>query len=213
MYKNFYHCLIAIIVICTIAACGGSGTPVKETSETTEQSNESIANAETTETAEANVETNTLGIWEVKYFVDDFGEPTKDGYIMTELKGTFSNDHAQDNPKLWVRFIIESPEIIDIKLYEYDSNSPKVLHAETSYKVLVKDSEGEVHTLKAYHDHDRMSFSAAESKKLHDILLTGGTLKFNIVGSNSFSPRSAEYNFTIDNADGFENAVIKLEGE
>ena len=150
-----------------------------------------------------------LGIWEVAYFVDDFGEPTKDGYIRTEIKGTFSNDLTQ-NSKLGVRFIITDAEIIDMKFYQYNGNSPTVLYVETSYRLLVKDSKEKVHTLMAYHNHDRLSLTPMESKKLYQILLQGGAIKFNIVSSNDFSNRDTEYNFTIDNADGFENAVMKL---
>lgn len=152
---------------------------------------------------------DNLGIWEIAYFVDDFGEPTKDGYIRTETKGTFSNDLTQDS-KLGVGFIITDAEIIDIKFYQYFGDSPTVLYVETSYRLLVKDSKEKVHTLKAYHNHDRLSLTPMESKKLYDILLQGGTIKFNIVSSNDFSDRDTEYNFTIDNADGFENAVMKL---
>lgn len=159
--------------------------------------------------AESNIEGNNLGIWEIAYFVDDFGEPTKDKYIRTKIKGTFSNDLTQDS-KLGVRFIITSEEIIEIKFYEYDGDSPNVLHSETSYRLLVKDSKEEVHTLQAYHDHDRLLFTPMESKKLYNILLQGGTIKFNIISSNAFSSRDTEYNFIIDNADGFENAIIKL---
>lgn len=159
--------------------------------------------------AESNIEGNNLGIWEIAYFVDDFGEPTKDKYIRTEIKGTFSNDLTQDS-KLRVRFIITSAEIIEIKFYEYDSDSQTVLYSETAYRLLVKDSKEEVHTLKAYHDHDRLLFTPMESKKLYNILLQGGTIKFNIVSSNAFSSRDTEYNFILDNADGFENAVNKL---
>ena len=162
----------------------------------------------TTEDTET-TEDDNLGIWKIKYFVDDFGEPTKEGYIATTIAGTFSNNLTQ-NSKLGVVFIIGSSEIIDIKIYEYDGDNPKILQSETSYKVLVKDSEEEVHTLKAYHDYDRLSFSNAESKKLYNILLKGGTIKFNIVASNKFESRATEYNFTIDNADGFDNAFNQL---
>ena len=154
------------------------------------------------------IEDDNFGIWEIAYFVDDFGEPTKDGYIRTEIKGTFSNDWTQ-NSKLRVRFIIESAEIIYIKLYEEYDSSPKVLYDKTSYRVLVKDSKEEVHTLQAYHNHDKLFFPSVESKKLYNILLQGGTIKFNIVSSDLLS---SKYNFTIDNADGFENAIIKLTG-
>lgn len=55
---------------------------------------------------------NNLGVWEIRYFVDDFGQPTNEGYITTEysIYGKFSNT-ATENSDLRVVFIIDDKKI------------------------------------------------------------------------------------------------------
>lgn len=158
---------------------------------------------------------NNLGIWEVRYFVDDFGERTKEGYITTKksIYGTFSNTATQ-NSDLRVDFIIASEKSVAVQLYEYNGNNPVKGYKDT-YRVLVQDGSGERHTLSASNwDSDRLSFSRtsygkgkSDAEKMFDILLKGGNIKFKIVDSDR---SSTEYNFAISDADWFENAYIKL---
>jgi len=149
-----------------------------------------------------------LGIWEVNYFVDDFGEPTKEGYITTKnpIYGTFSNTATQ-NSDLRVHFIIASKQNVAIKLFEYNSNNP-VKGYRDRYRVLVQDSSGERNTLSASnYNSDRLSFGRNDSEKMFNILSNGGQIKFKIIEDDR---PTTEYNFTISNADWFENAYIKL---
>jgi len=192
MMKKVY--LIFVVALMIITGC----MPITKPTEKVENDN-------------LGIEENNSGIWKILYFVDEFQEPTEEGYITTTIKGTFSNDFAQDY-KLEVDFIITSPEAVDIKFYEYDHVLKKI-ESKVSYKVLVKDAKEEKHTLSAYHNYDRLSFNTSESKKMYDILAQGGTIKFNITGSYSFSnSKSGEYIFTINNADGLENTYNKLTG-
>lgn len=68
---------------------------------------------------------NNTGIWNIAYYVDDFGEPTKKGYIRNPsyIRGTFSNTATQ-NSDLNVRFLIDSATDVSIMLYEYAGNNP-----------------------------------------------------------------------------------------
>lgn len=65
-----------------------------------------------------------LGVWDIKYYVDDFGEPTKTGYITgkSSIYGTFSNS-ATTNSKLKFYFIIDDE--VALKLFEYGSHVVK----------------------------------------------------------------------------------------
>lgn len=158
---------------------------------------------------------NNLGIWEVQYFVDEFGERTKQGYITTKnpIYGTFSNT-ATENSDLRVHFIIAGKKSVAIKLFEYNGNNPVKGYKDT-YRVLVQDGEGERHTLTASnYDSDRLSFSSyafdkkkTDAEKMFDILIKGGEIKFKIVDSDR---STTEYNFVVSNADWFENAYTKL---
>ncbi len=62
---------------------------------------------------------DNLGNWEIKYYVDDFGEPTKEGYITYKslIKGRFSNS-ATNNSILDV-VLLFGEDYYNIKLFEY----------------------------------------------------------------------------------------------
>ena len=57
------------------------------------------------------------GIWSIKYFVDDFGDPTDKGYIAHDyyIKGTFSNSATTDT-SLNVFLIIRGNDDISVQL-------------------------------------------------------------------------------------------------
>ncbi|MEK0337271.1 MAG: hypothetical protein QQN41_07550 [Nitrosopumilus sp.] len=152
---------------------------------------------------------NNTGIWTVRYYVDDFGEPTKEGYISNTylIRGTFSNSATQDS-ELDVRFLISNSSNISIKLFEYAGNNPVKAYSYESYKVLVQDCESKRYNLKATnYESDRLSFDKTASRKVHNILMKGGTIKFKIIESDT---PTTEYEFTIQKADWYENAYAKL---
>ena len=157
---------------------------------------------------------NNLGIWGIRYFVDDFGQPTNHGYITTEypIYGKFSNT-ATENSDLLVIFIIDDKKDIAIKLFEYAGNNP--VKDEDSYTVLIQDKNGNKHKLNAYnYKSDRITFgdmcdSETDSKKMDSILRLGGNIKFKIINN---ARNSTHYDFEIENAGWYENAYIKLHG-
>lgn len=151
---------------------------------------------------------NNTGIWSVQFYVDDFGEPTKEGYIKNTnlIRGTFSNTATQ-NSDLNVKFLITNSNDINIMLYEYASNNPVKTYSSEIYQVLIQDKDGNRTKLVATNYSDRLSFDQASSKQVHNILMKGGTIKFKIY---ELENTTNEYNFTIDNADWYENAYAKL---
>jgi hypothetical protein len=153
---------------------------------------------------------NNTGIWTVNYYVDDFGEPTKKGYIrnLSLLKGSFSNTATQ-NSALNIKFLISNSSDISIMLYEYANNNPVKAYSSEGYRVLIQDNSGERLKLKATNYSDRLSFNKTNSRKVHNALMKGGTLKFKIY---EIDTPTTEYNFTIQNADWYENAHAKLKG-
>lgn len=153
---------------------------------------------------------NNTGIWEVTYYVDDFGEPTNQGYIRNTylLRGTFSNT-ATENSALNVRFLISSSRHISIMLYEYAGNNPVKAYSSESYKVLIQDTDGKRYKLRAVNYSDRLSFDKTNSRKFHNVLMKGGNIKFKI---NEVDTPTTEYEFNIQNADWYNNAYRKLKG-
>ena len=147
---------------------------------------------------------NNTGMWSVHYYVDDFGEPTKEAYIRNTdfINGTFSNTATQ-NSDLNVKFLISNSSDISIMLYEYAGNNPVKAISSDSYKFLVQDKDGNRLSLWATNYSDRLSLSKSDSKKLHIALMKGGTLKFRITDVET---PTTQYDFSISNADWYENA-------
>jgi outer membrane murein-binding lipoprotein Lpp len=152
---------------------------------------------------------NNTGMWTVRYYVDNFNEPTKTPYITNPelIAGTFSNTATQDSP-LRVKLLIDSAESIDIQLYEYAGNNPVKAGVYDDYEVLVRDKDNGRTELRATNYGDRLSLAKGDAKKLYVVLVKGGQVQFRII--NTKIPTS-QYVFAIDNAAYFENAVTNLE--
>jgi len=159
---------------------------------------------------------NNTGIWSVRYYVDNFGEPTREGYITntTLIEGKFSNTATQ-NSDLNVRFLITNSSNISIQLYEYAGNNPVKAYNADSYRVFVQDKEGNRNLFggkypewcMAENSSDRLRLFEENSLAIHKVLMKGGTVKFRIV---AVSNTTTHYEFNIQNADYYENAYRKL---
>ena len=151
---------------------------------------------------------DNLGIWIIKHYVDDFGEPTKQGYVsnLYPIEGKFSNSATQDS-KLNVTLLVTNSSDISIKLYEYARNNPVKGYASQGYSVKIKDCKGNRYSLSATNYSDRLSFDPADSKRVHNILLKGGQVQF-WIGEDRTS--TTQYQFIIDNADWYNNAYKGL---
>ena len=160
-----------------------------------------------------NSEITGTGIWDVSYFVDDFGDPTDKGYISnTEyLKGTFSNS-ATSNSKLNALMIIKPKGDIAIVLYEYAGRTPVKAYRTTEYSILVKDSKGIKHKMEGrmYKGGDRIYFDPSTKNeydnKMHKILLDEGEISV-VITKDEYG--LDKYALKI-NADGYNNVVTKL---
>lgn len=151
---------------------------------------------------------NNTGMWSVKHYVDEFGEPTKQAYITntSSIIGTFSNTATQ-NSDLKVDFLITNSSKISFQLYEYARNNPVKAYSSDSYRVQIQDKDGNRLKLTATNYSDRLTFDRSASLKVHNVLMKGGSVKFNIY---EIETPTTEYNFTIQNADWYENAYAQL---
>lgn len=147
---------------------------------------------------------NNLGIWDVGYYVDSFGEPTEEAFVATNVSGTFSNSATTNSP-LTVRFLIDE-DSIRIQLYEYAGNHP--IKGEGYLTMQIKDADGKAHTIETYNnDYGDNTVLPKHDATLRKVLENGGTIKF-VAVANRFGVPS-EYKFAINNADFLENALIK----
>jgi len=151
---------------------------------------------------------NNTGIWEVSYYVNDFGAPTQEAYITTDkfIEGTFSNTAVQDR-KLNVRILITAASFIAIKLYEYAGNNPVKASRPDSYTVLLQDNDGVRTELKAVNTSERLKFNKQASKQIHNAFLKGGTVKFRITHDDR---QTNQYKFDIQKSNYYENAYREL---
>jgi len=103
---------------------------------------------------------NSLGIWGVRNFVDQFGENTSSRYItnVDRIAGGFDNTATQGSP-LGVSFIICPGGSFAFQLYEYNRSSPVKSSRRIQYSVQIRDSEGGVHNFVAANSSDRLVFT------------------------------------------------------
>ena len=106
-----------------------------------------------------------------------------------------------------MKIIIVSSSKIYFQLFEYDGNNPVKAISPENYTILVKDKFYEKFKLRATNYSDRLKLDKKSSSILHNILLKGGEIKFNII-NNTY--RSSTYNYIIKDASGYENAFKKL---
>ena len=134
-------------------------------------------------------------MWAVRYYVDDFGEPTKQVYIRNTnlIRGTFSNSATQDS-KLDITFLITNSSNISIQLYEYAGNNPVKAYSAESYSVQIQDNDGDRLSLSAINYSERLSFDKIASRKIHKTLMKGGSIKFRITDDDT---PTIKYKFTI----------------
>ena len=153
------------------------------------------------------------GIWSIKYYVDDFGDPTDEGYIAHDyyIKGTFSNS-ATTNSNLNVYFLISGADDIAVQLYEYAGNSPVKAYSTDEYEILIKDSSGIKHSMsgKMYEGGKRVYFDPSFKKnhisKMHNILLAGGEVSV-VITKKEYGLSNYKFKF---NADGYKNIFTQL---
>ena len=154
------------------------------------------------------IEKKELPMWEVKQYVDEYGDLVGDKYISNTIliEGTFSNS-AVTNEKLLVEILI-GKKYIDFILYEYGSRR-------------VKDKSGRIYRVGLKHNGDIISTSkfnrfppcearmgtdrirvkgGRKFKRLKNAFLEGGDLKFHIV--QQITGIESEYKFALLDLDG-----------
>ena len=141
----------------------------------------------------------TQDVWEMRYFEDEFGEPTQDGYVTTEsyVQGTFSNS-ATTNSLLLAAFIADA-EDLSIALLEYGSsfvgNSSNQYNE--SYNITMRTSDDTRHEMNAvlYPGGTRMIIDDVHRDTVIEALSGTGSVDFYIVQSER---PTTTYLFTLE---------------
>jgi len=147
--------------------------------------------------------------WEVKYFVDEFGDSTKNGYITSNyIKGKFSNS-ATTNSELFVYFMITKNKV-SFELSEYGSSVVKATSKfpKKYYIYLKHNGEKIKNRLWAKNTSNRVYVEPKKATKyLLELLFEGGD--FNMVVDEIGDYASSSYNVKF-NADGLKEVYSNL---
>ena len=163
-----------------------------------------------TPTTELNQNTEEMGIWMIKYYVDDFGLPTSEGYVTNSKRiiGTFSNWLTTDS-KLEVIWLIDKDDIA-LKLYEYGNDLVKGSLADHEYSIKILDADKKQYEMKGilYKGSDRIYFYSQYYQTILNVLNKNGSTSFVLKEIDSYSPTS--YSFTVTDTSYFSNAYNQL---
>lgn len=166
------------------------------------------AEKDSTENVITQVEdSNTIGIWHIQNYVDDFNENTNDKFITTKVNGQFKN---QDNTNfdLHVRFIIDTKRS-EIQLFEFNNNLPVSLNGSLLFKI--KESDGSLHDIATYSGVLISTDSMNTDSLFKAILSRDGEIKFTAT-LNEYGSENT-YNFSLPNDNHFKDALAKLKGK
>ena len=135
------------------------------------------------------------GLWELHYFVDEFKEKTKNGYLSQKCQGQFSNSATEDS-KLNVQ-VIYSKNSLQFFFYEYGNSLLKSFKGARGeqYQVKIKevDKEGIIYNEWAYFITDRMYI---DDSVVVQSFQEGKKLKFLVRNPSKYS--SSTYLFNVD---------------
>ena len=124
--KRLMTLLLMLAMSLSLCACGSA--PTEEENEGNEGLVADTEQQEQSDDVGAEGEKNAeegSSLWELGYYVDEFNQPTEDGYVCnsTVFIGTFNNS-ATTNSLLYVNILVDKDDI-SIFLYEYGSNQVK----------------------------------------------------------------------------------------
>lgn len=148
-----------------------------------------------------------LGMWQIGYYSDEFGDKTDNKFIYSEpIFGTFRNS-ATIESDLMVCIVIDSKTSISIGLFEYLDHV--VTGNYDDYEIKIKYGNNEIVEFKDYYSKRTLRLKEKNSEILYNILLKEEPIKFFLKNVSEHFPST--YNFTIENPKGIENAIKKLE--
>ena len=146
--------------------------------------------------------------WEIKYYVDEFGDRTENGYVYRVIDDGFFSNSATSNSKLSVKFLIE-PNELTIMLLEYGSNYVKGSKKRPdNYEVALKISD-QKYLFKAKNYSDRLTFDNKSSSEIIELIDKNDQIKFYIEEISDYSKTS--YKFNLLYGEGLITELIKID--
>lgn len=150
-------------------------------------------------------------IWSEQYLTDDFGVPTKEKYLYTDLIGSFSNS-ATTNSNLRVRLTVERDSTIEIALYEYGSEMVK----DQEHYMKVRQNDSTIYQ-NEYLDIRRngwgyLSYLENETHicDKSPFLYNGGKIEILLTEKRDYGGVPSTYKFSIEDASIIKDALKML---
>lgn len=145
------------------------------------------------------LEAGDLGVWEVRNYVDSFGDPTDEQYLTQQSRsqGTFSNSATTGSRLVWY-FLIDVDDVA-IALREYGSYPVSY----GDFRLNVKEADGTVSSFRMKASGDRL-YITSDEENFREILESEIPVKLSIDETGSYS--SSKYNLGEFNPAGFGNA-------
>ena len=133
--------------------------------------------------------------WKTNYYVDDFGEKTKDSYESFTTQGTFSNSATTNGDAEYL--LIKTDKSITINVYEYKSHLASDIKA-TFETVKVKTPSGVVKIESVFFTKDGRLYFSKENYVTFEKAISGpGDYIMVFKRSSSYSSSSYKAKFTI----------------
>ncbi len=203
--------VLALALATTIVSC--SETTTTQTTKTTENTALKTAVDSLEQVALENKrleeEKKASNMWTTNFYVDEFGEPTTNGFIQntTPIAGKMSNTATQ-NSDINVTFLISNEKDVAFQIYEYAGRTPIKIYGNNveRYNVVVKAGE-EKFKMQGINYADRISFDERDSKKLNKLLLTNEKLSFLVTEQRN---KTSKYIFTIENTNDYKGTYEKF---
>lgn len=148
-----------------------------------------------------------LGVWEVKPYINEFGERTKDKYVYAFANAGFS-DKVIKNGRMHVEFVINKTEI-KIKLSQYQSlyNSFYVVEEDEYLVFKVKEKRGKTWEFETRKDgKGYYSVVKEDLPGVYELLSWQDALKFAVTSGDGIT----NYWFTLRDNRHFQQAMSKL---
>ena len=152
---------------------------------------------------------DSTGYWEIREFVDNFGDKTGRKYINQYFSGTFSEPGVR-NERAYIQFFISGSERVQVELHQYSQTDSTWFSGLTG---TLQDSDGNRYSIKLKgggRNNPRNTFDANSSKIIHDALMKGDEVKIRLTEDGNHS----NYAFDLPQmfVKGYSNAYNKIIG-
>lgn len=186
--KKLLALLLSCVMLLSLTACGGMDTTVDDKSDHTTATTTTTTTITTTTTrTTTTTKAPDTSVWETRYYVDDFDQPTDEWYVTNKsyFVGKFSNS-ATTNSTLYVRVLVDADSFA-FMLYEYGRNQVKNSYSRSeSYIIKMKDTSGKQYDLSGHinSNGDRLFVDSSDEQTVINALKKSGEVHFVIYESD-----------------------------